>query len=143
MFTDKFNCSWCALACVCYVYTHSRESFSSSSFRLGSLCRPKVILRASTCSFRGLYSSCRRRVVSSSLFRSFSDCFMVLSICREGRGGEGKGGLGEQNIKYSRQEFYIVLLCLFCARYCAGVLELHSCFTQFASVTWLLKRTKK
>lgn len=69
----------CVRVCLC-VYTDSRESFSSSSFRLGSLCRPKVILRASTCSFRGLYSSCRRRVVSSSLFRSFSDCLMVLSI---------------------------------------------------------------
>lgn len=64
-------------------YTYSRESFSSSSLRLGSLCRPKVILRASTCSFSGLYSSCRRRVVSSSLFRSFSDCLMVLSICKD------------------------------------------------------------
>lgn len=66
-----------------YAYTDSKESFSSSSFRLGSLCSPKVILRASTCSFNGLYSSWRRRVVSSNLFRSFSDCLMVLSIWKE------------------------------------------------------------
>ena len=36
--------------------------------------------RASTCSFSGLYSSCSRRVDSSSLFRSFSDCLIVFSI---------------------------------------------------------------
>lgn len=60
--------------------TYSNESFSSSSHRSGSLCRPRVMRRASTCSFSGLYSSCSRRVDSSSLFRSFSDCLMVFSI---------------------------------------------------------------
>lgn len=59
---------------------YSKESFSSSSHKSGSLCKPKVIRRASTCSFRGLYSSCSRLVDSSSLLRSFSDCLMVFSI---------------------------------------------------------------
>lgn len=60
--------------------TYSRDSFSSSSHRSGSLCNPRVIRKASTCSFRGLYSSCRRRVDSRSLLRSFSDCLIVFSI---------------------------------------------------------------
>lgn len=93
--------------CMC-MYTDSRESFSSSSFRLGSLCRPKAILRASTCSFRGLYSSCRRRVVSSSLFRSFSDCLMVLSIW-VGK----KWVFSSRNYIMSRLWLYFVLVLLF------------------------------
>lgn len=59
---------------------YSKESFSSSSHKSGSLCRPRVMRRASTCSFSGLYSSCSLLVDSSSLFRSFSDCLIVFSI---------------------------------------------------------------